>query len=46
MLRIVIREGFNRDLASMLLEDISKAVEHFTANPPIKPKAPPPQFAH
>ncbi len=46
VLRIVIREGFNRDLATMLLEDISKAVEHFTANPPIKPKAPPPQFAH
>jgi glutamate decarboxylase len=46
VLRIVIRDGFNRDLASMLLEDISKAVEHFTANPPIKPKAAPPQFAH
>jgi glutamate decarboxylase len=46
VLRIVIRDGFNRDLASMLLEDISKAVEHFTSNPPIKPKAAPPQFAH
>jgi glutamate decarboxylase len=46
VLRIVIRDGFNRDLASMLLEDISKAVEHFTANPPAKPKAAPPQFAH
>jgi glutamate decarboxylase len=46
VLRIVIREGFNRDLASMLLDDLRKAVEHFTANPPAKPKPAAPQFAH
>jgi glutamate decarboxylase len=46
VLRIVVRDGFNRDLAAMLLEDLGKAVEHFTANPPPKPKRRAPQFAH
>jgi len=46
VLRIVVRDGFNRDLASLLLEDLGKAVEHFKANPPPEPKGPAPQFAH
>jgi len=46
VLRIVIRDGFNRDLAGMLLDDLRKAVEHFRANPPAKPKPTAPQFAH
>jgi glutamate decarboxylase len=46
VLRIVVRDGFNRDLASMLLEDLGKAVDHFTSNPPVKPKEAAPQFTH
>jgi glutamate decarboxylase len=46
VLRIVVRDGFNRDLAGMLLEDLQKAVEHFEANPPAQPKQPAGQFAH
>ena len=46
VLRIVVRDGFNRDLASILLSDIQKAVEHFRKNPPARPGGPVPQFAH
>ena len=46
VLRIVVREGFSRDLADMLLEDLRHAVGHFEANPPARPTEPAPQFAH
>lgn len=29
VLRIVVREGFSRDLAGMLLDDLARAVDHF-----------------
>ena len=46
VLRIVVREGFSRDLADMLLEDLRHAVGHFEATPPARPTEPAPQFAH
>ncbi len=46
VLRIVVREGFSRDLAGMLLDDLRQAVKHFGARPPSAPKQPASQFAH
>ena len=46
VLRVVVREGFSRDMADMLLADIKKAVAHFEANPMSKPKDSGGQFAH
>jgi len=34
VLRIVVREGFSKDLAEMLLDDLQKAVAHLTEYPP------------
>ena len=30
VLRIVVREGFSRDMATMLLDDLARAVDHFS----------------
>jgi glutamate decarboxylase len=46
LLRIVVREGFSSDMASMLLADIRKAVEHFEGLTGHTPKPAAPQFAH
>jgi len=46
VLRIVVREGFSRDLADMLLADLAKAVTYFDSQPGHKAKGPTPQFAH
>jgi glutamate decarboxylase len=46
VLRVVVREGFSRDLAGELLEAIRDAVTFFEKNPPAQPTAPPPAFAH
>jgi glutamate decarboxylase len=46
VLRIVVREGFSRDLAEMLLTDLDKAVSYFDSQPGHKAKEPRPQFAH
>jgi glutamate decarboxylase len=46
VLRIVVREGFSRDLADMLIDDLQKAVAHFEAQPGHVPKPPAPQFSH
>ena len=46
VLRVVVREGFSRDMAEMLLADIEKAVAHFEANPMSKPKDSGGHFAH
>jgi glutamate decarboxylase len=40
VLRIVVREGFSRDLADMLLDDLRKAIQHFEAQPGYKPTPP------
>ena len=45
VLRIVIREGFSADMATMLLDDLKKAVDYFesvTGHVPKKAS----QFAH
>ena len=43
VLRIVVREGFGRDLAEMLLGDLQEAVRHLTEYPPRS--APPTGFS-
>lgn len=35
--RILVRHGFSRDLASILLDDLKQAIEHFAAHPISKP---------
>jgi glutamate decarboxylase len=45
VLRIVVREGFDMDLADSLLEDLAKAVAHLDEFPPSHPK-PKSGFAH
>ncbi|MEJ2059256.1 MAG: glutamate decarboxylase [Gammaproteobacteria bacterium] len=46
VLRVVVREGFSRDMAEMLLGDIAKAIDELGSNPPSKPHSPEPQFHH
>jgi len=46
VLRVVVREGFSRDMANELLEDIRDAVAFLEKNPPAQPKAQAPAFAH
>jgi len=36
-LRVVVREGFNRTLADLLIDHLVEVVEELTANPPAKP---------
>ena len=45
VLRIVVREGFSRDLGDLLLEAITTAVGHLDANPPAQ-AAPRAGFSH
>jgi len=40
VLRIVVREGFSRDLAEILLKDLKEAVAHFDSLPISKPAEP------
>ena len=35
VLRVVLREGFTRDMADMLLADIARAVAHLEHTPPL-----------
>jgi len=35
--RILVRRGLSRDLASLLLDDMRRSLEHFTKHPPAKP---------
>ncbi len=37
-LRVVVREGFSRDMADRLMEDVTRAVDHLNERPPIQPK--------
>ncbi len=46
VLRVVVREGFSRDLADALLTDLRNAVSFFEKNPPASREAPAPPFAH
>jgi glutamate decarboxylase len=45
VLRIVVREGFGKDLASALLASLAEAVDHLDTYPPEQP-APKPGFSH
>ena len=40
VLRIVVREGFSRDLAEMLMADLKAAIQHFESQPGYKAKQP------
>jgi len=46
VLRIVVREGFSRDMADMLMADIVKVVDELEASPPSRPKVPDGGFCH
>jgi glutamate decarboxylase len=46
VLRVVVREGFSRDLAGELLKALGEAVAFFEKNPPAQPNAQAPGFAH
>jgi glutamate decarboxylase len=44
--RIVVKEGFSRDMASILLRDIRKSLHHFESQPGHIPKQAGSHFAH
>ncbi len=46
VLRFVIREGFSRDMAEMLLADLKAVIADLEANPPARPKEPDGGFHH
>jgi len=37
VLRIVVREGFSRDLADNLMQHLNAAIQHFESQPGYKP---------
>ncbi len=38
VLRVVVREGFSRDLADMFVEDLQRAADHFEGRPAVAKK--------
>ncbi len=46
VLRFVIREGFSRDMAEMLLADLKSVIGDLESNPPSRPKEPDAGFHH
>lgn len=46
VLRIVVREGFSRDLANMLIDDLKNVLSELDTRPPRTPEEPAPQFSH
>ncbi len=46
VLRVVLREGFSRDMADMLMSDLRTVVAELESNPPAHPKAPEAHFSH
>ena len=46
VLRVVVREGFSRDLADELLADLGDPVPFLEKNPPAQPTAQAPTAAH
>jgi len=45
-LRIVVKEGFSRDMADLLLKDIQRHLQFFESQPGYKPKTEQTQFMH
>jgi glutamate decarboxylase len=45
-LRIVVKEGFSRDMADLLLNDIGRHLRFFATQPGYKPKEEHSQFRH
>jgi glutamate decarboxylase len=46
VLRIVVREGFSRDMADMLMGHIHEAIDHFESQPGRKAKRPKKKATH
>jgi len=46
VLRVVIREGFSRDMADLLLTDLVKVIDELEATPPSRPAQPGGHFHH
>jgi glutamate decarboxylase len=46
VLRVVVREGFSRDMAELLIGDLEQAVGALERDPPRTPAGPSPQFHH
>jgi len=46
VLRIVVREGFSRDMADLLLADLRAVITELEANPPARPKQAEGRFHH
>ncbi len=46
VLRIVVREGFSRDMADMLIADMTRVVNELDASPPLHPGKPTQGFHH
>jgi glutamate decarboxylase len=46
VLRVVVREGFSRDMADLLLADLTEVVEGLKISPPRAPKKAEPGFHH
>jgi len=40
VLRIVVKEGFSRDMADLLLSDLKRILKHFESQPDYKPTKP------
>lgn len=46
VLRVVVREGFSRDMADMLMGDLSRVIADLEANPPAHPGRADARFHH
>lgn len=46
VLRVVVREGFSRDMADLLLDDLTKVIEELESSPPARPKSGDGRFHH
>jgi glutamate decarboxylase len=46
VLRIVVKEGFSRDMANLLLNDIHRHLQFFTSQPGHSPRRSRPNFSH
>lgn len=46
VLRVVVREGFSRDMAELFLTDLRAVVDDLKTSPPRQPKAPSGRFHH
>ncbi|HYW91225.1 MAG TPA: glutamate decarboxylase, partial [Gammaproteobacteria bacterium] len=46
VMRVVVREGFSRDMADLLLEHLGSVVDELEASPPRRPRQPDGIFHH